>query len=147
MWQCLEILEGKVLASPEHEIYPTTSLDENCIEFEFQTDRNYYVDLKQSFLALKLNFVKGRSYDTYERKKKKTEHKDESVIFTETRTCVDKETEEGVARVTYKNNKMHSVFSNVGMYIDNQKIYNSYGFYAHKSYISNIFKGAITEYK
>ena len=41
-----------VLSSHEQEIYPTTSLDENCIEFEFQTDRNYYVDLRQSFLAL-----------------------------------------------------------------------------------------------
>ena len=41
-----------VLSSHEQEIYPTTSLDENCIEFDFQTDRNYYVDLRQSFLAL-----------------------------------------------------------------------------------------------
>ena len=57
-----------VLSSHEQEIYPTTSLDENCIEFEFQTDRNYYVDLRQSFLALKLKFVKGRGYDTYESK-------------------------------------------------------------------------------
>ena len=41
-----------VLSSHEHEIYPTTSLDENCIEFEFQTDWNYYVDLRQTYLAL-----------------------------------------------------------------------------------------------
>ena len=47
-----------VLSSHEQEIYPTTSLDENCIEFEFQTDRNYYDDLRQSFLALKLNLSK-----------------------------------------------------------------------------------------
>ena len=60
-----------VLSSHEQEIYPTTSLDENCIEFEFQTDRNSYVDLRQSSLALKLNFVKGRGYDTYESKEKK----------------------------------------------------------------------------
>ena len=33
------------------------------------------------------------------------------------------------------------------MYIKNQHIQNSNGLYAHKSYISNIFKGAITEYK
>ena len=37
-----------VLLSHEQEIYPTTSLDEKCIEFEFQTDRNYYVDLRQT---------------------------------------------------------------------------------------------------
>ena len=29
-----------VLSSHEQENYPTTSLDEICIEFEFQTDRN-----------------------------------------------------------------------------------------------------------
>ena len=70
-----------VLSSQEQ-----TSLDENCIEFEFQTDPNYYVDLRQSFLALKLKFVIRGGYDTYETKKKKKEHKDESVVFTETGT-------------------------------------------------------------
>ena len=33
------------------------------------------------------------------------------------------------------------------MYINNQQFYNSNGLYAHKSYISNNFKGAISEYK
>ena len=106
MWQCLEILEGKVpivddvLSSHEQEIYPTTSLDENCIEFEFQTQRNFYVDLRQLFLALKLKFVKGRGYDTYESKEKKKEHKDDSVVFTETGIDDSDEEEEEVARVT-----------------------------------------------
>ena len=134
-----------VLSSHEQEFYPTTSLDENCIEFEFQTDRNYYVDLRQSFLALKLKFVKGRGYDKYESKEKK-EHKNESVVFTETRTD-DEEEQEEVARVTYVNNIMHSIFSNVEVYINNQQIYNSNGLYAHKSDISNNFKAAISEYK
>ena len=80
-----------VLFSLEQEICPTTLLDENCIEFEFQTDRNSYVDLRQSFLALKLKFVKGLGYDTYESKEKKTEHKDESVVFTETGTDDEEE--------------------------------------------------------
>ena len=128
-----------VLASHEHEIYPTTSLYENCIEFEFQTDRNYYVDLRQPFLALKLNFVKGRGYDTYESKEKKKEHRDESVVFTETGDDEEEEQEE-VARVTYVNNIIHSIFSNVEVYINKQQIYNSNGLYAHKSYISNNFK-------
>ena len=42
-----------VLSSHEQEIYPTTSLDENSIEFEFQTDRNLYVNLLQTYLARK----------------------------------------------------------------------------------------------
>ena len=134
-----------VLTSHEEEIYPTTSLDENCKEFEFQTDRNYYVDLRQSFLGLKLKFVKGRGYDTYESKEKKKEHKDESVVFTETSDGSDQEKE--VARVTYVNNIMHSIFSIVEVYMNNQQIYNSNGLYAHKSYNSNNFKAAISENK
>ena len=50
----------EVLSSHEQEIYPTTSLDENCIEFEFQTDLVHYVDLRKTYLALKLKLVRGR---------------------------------------------------------------------------------------
>ena len=135
-----------VLSSHEQENYPTTSLDENCIEFEFQTDRNYYVDLRQSFLALKLKFVKGRGYDIYESKERKKEHEDESVVFTETGTD-DSGEEEEVAVVTYVNNLLHSIISNVEVYVNNQQIYKSNGLYAHKFYISINFKAAISEYK
>ena len=42
---------------------------------------------------------------------------------------------------------LHSFLSNVEVYINNQQVYNSNGLYAHMSYISNKFKGAISEYK
>ena len=42
---------------------------------------------------------------------------------------------------------MRSIVSNVEVYINNQQIYNSNGLYAHKSYISNNFKAAISEYE
>ena len=42
---------------------------------------------------------------------------------------------------------MHSIFSNVEVYINNQQISNSNGLYAHNSYISNNFTGAINEHK
>ena len=74
-------------------------------------DRNYNVDLRQSFLALKLKFVKGRGYDTYESKEMKKDRQDESVVFTETGTSDDEEEE--AARVFYVNNIMHLTFSNV----------------------------------
>ena len=93
---------------------------------------------------MKFKFVKGRGYDTYESKEKKKEHKDESVVFTETGDDSD---QEEVARVTYVNNIMHSIFSNVEVYINNQQIYSSNGLYAHKSYIPMNFKAAISEYK
>ena len=52
------------LSSHEPEINPTTSLDENCKDFEFQTDRIYYLDLRELYLALKLKLVRRRGYDT-----------------------------------------------------------------------------------
>ena len=101
--------------------------------------------MRHSFLTLNLKFVKRRGYDTYESKEKKKEHKDESVVFTETGD--DEEKQEEIAQVTYVNNILHSIFSNVEVYINNQQIYNSNGLHAHKSYISNNFKAAISEYK
>ena len=131
-----------VLSSHEQEIYPNTSLDENCIEFEFQTDRNYYVHLRQTYLALKLKLVKGRGYETYNTKEVKKEHKKEAKVEEE-ETAEDEEAT--VPLVTHVNNILHSIFSNAEVYINNQQIYNSNGLYAHKSYISNNFKGAISE--
>ena len=129
-----------VLLSHEQEIYPTTSLDDNCIEFEFQTDRNCYVDLRQTYLALKLKLVRGRGYKTYKTKEVKKEHKEKA-------KAEEEETTEGEAPaplVTHVNNILHSIFNNVEVYINNQQIYNSNGLYARISYISNNFKGAIS---
>ena len=68
-------------------------------------------------------------------------------VFSQTETGDDEEEEEEVARVTYVNNILHSLFSNVDVYINNPQTYHSNGLYAHKSDISNSFKGAITENK
>ena len=131
-----------VSSSREQEIYPTTSFDETCIEFEFQTDRNYYVDLRQTYLALKLKLVRDRGYETYNTKEVKKEHKEEAKAEEEEPA----EEDAPVPLATHVNNILHSIFSNVEMYINNQQIYNCKGLYAHKSYISNNFKGAISEY-
>ena len=64
-----------VLSCEDREIYPTSSLDENFIAFELQAGRIYYVDLRQTYLALKLKMVKGRGYNTKEVKK---DHKEEA---------------------------------------------------------------------
>ena len=76
-------------------------------------------------MTLKVKFVKDCRYNTYESKEKKKGHKDESVVFTETGD--DEEEQEEVARVTYINNTMHSIFSIVEVYINNQQIYSSNG--------------------
>ena len=111
-----------VLSSHEQEIDPTTSLDENCIEFKLQTDWNYYIDLRQTYLALKLKLVKGRGYETYNTKEVKKEHKEEAKTEEE-----ETAEEEPVPLVTHANNILHSIFSNVEVFINNQQIYNSNG--------------------
>ena len=70
----IPIVNG-VLSSHELEIYITTSIDENCIEFEFQRDQNYYVDLRETYFALKLKLVKGGGHGAYKNKevKKRTD--------------------------------------------------------------------------
>ena len=137
-----------VLSSHEHEICPTTSLDENSIQFEFQTDRNFYVDLRQTYLALKIKLVKGRGFDSYKTTEKKKEHKEDAVIIETGDDDLEFiEEDEGVPHTTHVNNILHSIFSNAELYIKNQQIYNSNGLYAHKSHISNNLKNILSDYK
>ena len=75
LWGKFPVVDD-VLSSHEQKIHPNASIHENCIESEFQTARNYYVDLRQTYLALKLNFVKGRRYETYNTKELKKKHND-----------------------------------------------------------------------
>ena len=53
--QCVKVqVMDDVFSSHEQEIYPTTSLDENGTEFEFRKNRNVYVDLLQTYRAIKI---------------------------------------------------------------------------------------------
>ena len=87
-------------------------------QFEFQTDRNNYVDLRQTYLALKLKLVRGRGYETYNSKEIKKEHKEEANAEEE-ETAAE---EAPVFLVTNVDNNLHSIFSNVEVYINNQQI-------------------------
>ena len=128
-----------VLSSHEQEIYPTISLDENCIESEFQTRRNIYVDSRQMYLVLKLKLFRGRGYETDNTKEIKKEHREEAKAEEEEKETAEEEAP--VPLVTHVNNILHSSFPNVGVYLNNQQIYSFNGLYAHKSYIFNNFKG------
>ena len=99
-----------VVSSHKQKIYPTTSNDENSIEFEFQTDRNVYVDFPQTYLNLKIKLVEGRGFDTYNTTEKKKEHK-EDTVFTETGNDDFEFIEEGkgVPHITQVNNILQSV--------------------------------------
>ena len=70
-----------VLSCHEQEFFATTSLEENSIEFEFQTDRNVYVDLRQTYFALKIKPFKGNGFDTYKTTEKKKEHNEDTVFY------------------------------------------------------------------
>ena len=99
--------------------------------------------MRQTYLALKLKLVKGRGYETYNTKEVKKKHKEEAKAKEEETA----EKDDPVPLITHVNNILHSIFSNVEVYINNQQIYKSNGLYAHKSYISNNFKAAISGYK
>ena len=100
-----------LLFSYEQETYPTTSLDEKCIEFELQTDGNYYVELRQTHLTLKLKFVKGCGYKSHNTKDGKKEHKWEAKD--EEKTAAEEEQDAPVPLATHVNNIFHSIFSKV----------------------------------
>ena len=137
-----------VLSFHEQDFYPSTSLDENSIEFEFQTDLNVYMDLRRTYLPLKIKLVKGRGFDTYKTTEKKKEHK-EDTVFTETADDDVEfiEEDEGVPHIIHVNKNRHSSFSNAELYINNHQIYNSNRLYAHKTHNSNNFKSTLSDYK
>ena len=82
---------------------------------------------------------------TYKTKNVEKEHKEEARAD----ETMEEEEVEGAQfpLVTHVNNILRSFFPNFQVYINNQQIYNSNGLYAHTSYISNNFTGAISEYK
>ena len=92
---------------------------------------------------MELKLFRGRGYENYKTKEVKKEHKEKAKAEEEETV----EEDAAVPLVTHVNNFLNSIFSNVQVYTNNQQIYNSNGLYAHKSYISNKVKGAISEYK
>ena len=58
------VLETKI-SSYTQEVFPSTSLDESSIAFEFETDRNLYSDMRDNHLSLKLQLFKGRLFDNF----------------------------------------------------------------------------------
>ena len=64
--------ETAVLETIEHshvqKIYPSTSLDESSIEFEFETARSIYLDMREINLHVKVGLQKGRLFDDFKKK-------------------------------------------------------------------------------
>ena len=100
------------------------------------------------YLALKLKRVKDRDFETYDSNEVKKEPQEEAKTDDEMPEEEEEEVEEApVPFGTHVNSILHSNFSNMEVYINNQKFSNSNGLYADKSYISNNLKGAVYENK
>ena len=97
-------------------------------------------------MPLKQKIVKGCGYETYKTKKKREKEIKEKAR-THEETAAAEEQEAPVPLVTHVNNILQSFSSDFEVYINKQQSYTSNGFYAHKSYISNYLKKAISEYK
>ena len=62
------VLEA-IISSYIQEVFPSTSLAESSIEFEFETDCNLYLDMRDTHLSLKLQLFKGRLFEAFKKKK------------------------------------------------------------------------------
>ena len=112
---------------------------ETALSFNFKRIRTFTLIRDRGTWLWNWN-CQSRGYGTNNSKEVKKEHKDETKTDVET----EEEQEASVPLVDQVNNSWH-FFSTVEVYINNQQNYNSNGLYAHKSYISNNFKGAISE--
>ena len=98
-----------VLSSYRQEVFPSTSLDEISFEFEFETDCNLYLDMRDTRLSLKLQLFKGRLFDAFEPQ----------------------------TYLTYVNNLLLYLFSNCEVYINKKRVYSAIGLYPRKAQKSN----------
>ena len=60
------VLETSLLSYTQ-EVFPSNSLDESSIEYEFETDRNLYLDMCDTHLSVKLHLFKGRLFDAFKK--------------------------------------------------------------------------------
>ena len=133
---CLEVLDKipvfePIESSHVQEVYPSTSLDESSIDFEFETDRSTYLDMRDIHLKIKVGLQKGRLFAGF---KKKDEHgkADMGMSFTD----------DDLHYLTHVNDSLHSLFSNCELFLNNQQVYNSNGLYGHKALISIEFNAS-----
>ena len=93
------------MSSYTQEVFQSFSLDESSFEFEFETDRNLYSDMRDTHLSLKLQLLKWRLFVAF--KKEKAEHKANSEGDSD---------EKPESYLTYVNNLLQSLFSNCEAY-------------------------------
>ena len=76
---CLEIFDKIPVLKPMEsshvqKVSHSTSLDESSIEFEFESDRSIYRDIRDIHLQIKIGLQKGRLFDDWEKKMSMEKH-------------------------------------------------------------------------
>ena len=57
----------RIYSSYTQEVFPSFSLDESSNVFEFETDHNLYLDMRDTNLSLYLQLFKGRLLDAFKK--------------------------------------------------------------------------------
>ena len=109
----------KKVLSAKQEIFATSSLG---VEFgEFQMDRSYYVDLRNTVMALEVKLIQGRGYEAYNIKEAQNEHKDESKWLLWQFGWIRKKNRiiPHALLVSHVQKTLHSIYSIVQLYVQN----------------------------
>ena len=96
----LPVLE-RIFSSYTQEVFPSYSVDESSFEFDFETDRNIYLDMRDIHLSFMLQVIEGKFFDAFN--KEKAGHKAKSEEDSD---------EEPQTYLVYVSNLLHSLFSN-----------------------------------
>ena len=102
-----------MISSYSQDFFPATSLDESSIEFQYETDLNLYLNMRDTHLSLELQLSMERVFGAF--KIEKAEHKEKSE---------DDSREEPDPSLIYVSNLPHSLFSNCEVYFNNTMVYN-----------------------
>ena len=101
-----------ILWSNEQQIFSTNSLNESSIEFQLETDRNIFTDLRSTRLFIRGRVIKGD--------RTRLDNAEETLLV---------------------NNALHSLFSNCEVYLNNEQVHSANSLYAHQAFVSAEFSG------
>ena len=107
------------------------------------------MDLRQTYLALKIKLIKRCGFDAYKTTEKKNENKGDTVFTGTGDDDIDfiKKVRGSASYYSCQQYATFHFFSNAELYINNHQIHNSNGPYAHKTHISNKLKNTLTDYQ
>ena len=102
---CLEIFDKNPVLEPikfSHiqEVYPSTSLDESSIDFEFETIRSIYIDMRDIHLQIEVGLQMGTLFEDF-MKKEELGKPDMGMTFTD----------DDLQYLIHVNNLLHFLFS------------------------------------